>query len=183
MPIRAPATVQEMRITLGRKEYEQLKNFEETQRKNVWLDAIPNIGIAAIGGGAFLAGYAFLSWAGLSVKEIIDGAIETTKEAVDKSSSWLSDYIIEEDFMNPINPDEVSVWKRIEWIENRILEIHARQAEIYDFIHGDPTPPMTQIQQVIREGSTLAVEEAQLRDELNKITTGELTIHDHYPAS
>lgn len=183
MPIRAPDSVQEMRLTLGRKEYEQLKKFEETQRTNVWLDAIPNIAFGIGASGVFLAGYAVLSWVGLSVKEIIDNAVDTTKEVVDKSSDWLTDYIIEVDWMNPIRDDEVSVWKRIEWIHNRILEIHARQAEIYDFIHGDPTPPFNQLQAVIREGTTLSEEEDRLRDELNKITNGELTIYDHYPAS
>lgn len=183
MPIRAPDEVKELRVTLGRKEYEQLKKFEETQRTNVWLDAIPNIGFAAMGAGVLFGGLAGLTWVGMSVREIIDSGIEAGKEYTNKASNWLTDYVVENDLMNPISDDEVSVWKRIEFIGERIKEIHVRQGEISDFIHSKPTPPYAAIQAHIREGMKLEEEENALRDELDKITTGELTIIDHYPAA
>jgi hypothetical protein len=70
LPVRAPDTVQEHRLTLGKFERAQLSKATSTERQNVWLDAIPNVAIGAASIGVGLAGYGAWKW--LTDSSLID---------------------------------------------------------------------------------------------------------------
>ena len=168
MPIRAPDTVQEVRVTLGRKEYEQLKNFEETQRKNVWLDAIPNIGIAAIGGGVFLAGYAALNWVGLSIKDLIDNASTT-------AAHWIGNLPM----FSEVGVQRIeTIGARIKWIQS---ELQLLWDEAYKLGTEQPTNWEVRHRQIMGIVERLVAEQDALREELNSYTTGETKWYEEYP--
>jgi len=59
MPRRKPDQVIEHRIALGHWERERIKNYEAVAAAAV---IVPTVGIAAIGVGVGLAGYAFYQW-------------------------------------------------------------------------------------------------------------------------
>lgn len=114
-----------------------------------------------------MAGFAVLSWAGKSLKDLgneIKGGLEGF---IDDSSSWLAD------FLNRQTPTPANV--RIAEIAARIKEIHDRQAEIQNLINeaiarGDS---YASLQGLIMEGTRLSDEEDELRAELNMYVTGE----------
>lgn len=162
-----------MRVTLGRKEYEQLKNFQEVQKQNVYLDAIPNVGIALVGTGVFLGGMAALSFVGLTVEKILTG----TKNTIDKASDWLTNYFLENQAEgSPVGP------VRIRAIGDRIKEIHDRLQEIQDLINAAVARGETleSFWPLVQEGKRLSNEEAELRAELDSYTTGETPFDERY---
>jgi len=62
----------EHRITFGQFERKKIDEILAQQERNIWLDAIPSVGIGALGIGAFLAGYGILRWAGPTLENMID---------------------------------------------------------------------------------------------------------------
>jgi len=151
----------EHRLTFGQFERKKIDEILAQQERNIWLDAIPNIGIGAVGIGAVLAGYAILRWAGVSLEALVDDAVDLFNKTTNKASDAIVNAL-------PPTPAE----QRIEEIRIRILAIHARMNEINALITAKPPPPWAAIIELTKEGKRLSDEEDALRLELDAYTTG-----------
>ena len=151
----------EHRLTLGQFERNQVKEIIAQQERNIWLDAIPSIGMGAIGLGAVLGGYALLRWAGVTIENLVDDGVDLFNKTTNKASDAIVDFL-------PPTPAE----QRIEEIRVRILAIHVRMNEINALILADPPPPFAAILELTKEGKRLSDEEDALRLELEAYTTG-----------
>jgi len=154
----------EHRLTFGQFERKKIDEILAQQERNIWLDAIPSVGIGALGFGAVLAGYGILRWAGPTVGNMVD----EFKTWFDKTTNKMSDALVD---ILPPTPAE----KRMEEIRLRLLEIQARQNEIIALINTVPPPPYAAMMELFNEGKRLADEEAALRAELDAYATGETT--------
>jgi hypothetical protein len=151
----------EHRLTFGQFERKKIDEILAQQERNIWLDAIPSIGMGAIGLGAVLGGYGILRWAGVTVENLAD----EVKNWIDKVADKVSDKIVD---VLPPTPAE----KRIEEIRIRIEEIQARMNEINALLSSSPPPPFAAIQELMAEGKRLSDERDALWAELDDYATG-----------
>jgi len=89
MPISKPDHVQVQRLEFGKSVSTKIDKVIQQQERNIWLDAIPSLGIGAIGVGALFAGYGILSWAGMKITDIIGDTTNQLKTWVDNTSDTL----------------------------------------------------------------------------------------------
>lgn len=178
MPIKSPDQINELRITLGRKEFQELKEAQKTARQNVWLDAIPNIGIGAVGVGAVMAGLAVFSWAGLTVASVVDSAKRTFAKNVTQST-WGKGFF---EWATGQDPDSETELQRmiLAW-RDRIYEIRARMEVLEQqrqtlqdlglmtLPSGGFTP---QYRGIIDELISLSNEETELYAKIDRATKG-----------
>ena len=149
-------------MTFGQFERKKIDEILAQQERNIWLDAIPAIGIGAIGIGAVLGGYGILRWAGVSISNLADDF----KEWFDSTTNKMSDALVD------ILPD-TPAQKRIEEIRIRLLKIEPRLIEIHELIRATPPPPFAAMQELLKEFKRLSDEAEALRLELDAYTTGE----------
>ena len=120
MPISKPDHVQVQRLEFGKSVSTKIEKVIEQQERNIWLDAIPNLGIGAMGIGALLAGYGILSWAGMKLEDIIGDTTGQLKTWVNNASDTLVS-AVSSDITLKINPEtgEVEAEGGVFYVERR----------------------------------------------------------------
>ena len=120
MPISKPDHVQVQRLEFGKSVSTKLEKIIQQQERNIWLDAIPSIGIGAIGVGALFAGYGILSWAGMKLEDIVGDTKEQLKTWVNNASDTLVS-AVSSDITLKINPEtgEVEAEGGVFYVERR----------------------------------------------------------------
>ena len=151
----------EHRLTFGQFERKKISDIIAQQERNIWLDAIPSIGIGATGLAALIAAYAALRLAGVTIENLVDDAVDLFKKTTNRASDVIVAAL-------PPTPAE----QRIEEIRLRILAIHERMNQINALLSADPSPPFAAQVELIKEGKRLSDEEDALRIELNNYATG-----------
>jgi len=151
----------EHRLTLGQFERNQVKELIAQQERNIWLDAIPSIGIGAVGLGAVLGGYALLRWAGVTIENLVDDGTSVFSKYTNKMSDKLVDAL-------PATPAEI----RMEQIRDRVLAITKEKRALWEQYNAAPPPPWAARQEILKRMGELEDEEERLRLELDAYATG-----------
>lgn len=160
MPVRAPDSIQEHRLTLGKFERAQLKSATSTERQNVWLDAIPNLAIGAASIGVGMAGYGAYRW--LTDSGGIIDAFSTALSGLATATGMVKYDAIELGHMIYDNNQKQQVYRDI------MLRMNT----------ANP-PTLSEFKEAERQLKLLVDEDEILRIKLNDIATGKTTGY-HY---
>jgi len=174
MPIRAPDKVTEHRLTLGKKEFQELNQATEIARQNVWLDAIPNIGMGVAAAGVAMAGYAVLRWSGMSLSSLWGGLVNS--EFVQGLADPVSDVVVNAYGETNLEKMIEKWYLRIIAIRNRmrLLETQREHLESNGLSHIEGGKFHPQYRQIIDELVSLSQEESRLYEYIENATAGNI---------